>query len=102
MKKDAEFGEFWNWIHEEYQLSIDMLLEVSGQEAIMELSPELKDSIHLREEIVLPLICIQQYALMKIREMDLAGNIDQNKYNILQNLVIRSLYGNINASRNSA
>jgi phosphoenolpyruvate carboxylase len=102
MKKDAEFGEFWNWIHEEYQLSIDMLLEVSGQEAIMELSPELKDSIHLREEIVLPLICIQQFALMKIREMDLAGNIDQNKYNILQNLVIRSLYGNINASRNSA
>ncbi|MBN2598733.1 phosphoenolpyruvate carboxylase [Labilibaculum sp.] len=102
MKKDKEFGEFWNWIYKEYQLSIDMLLEVSGQEEIMELSLELKDSIHLREEIVLPLICIQQFALMKIREMDLSGNIDQNKYNILQNLVIRSLYGNINASRNSA
>ncbi|MDM8160887.1 phosphoenolpyruvate carboxylase [Labilibaculum sp. K2S] len=102
MKKDEEFGEFWNWIYKEYQLSIDMLLEVSGQEEIMELSLELKDSIHLREEIVLPLICIQQFALMKIREMDLSGNIDQNKYNILQNLVIRSLYGNINASRNSA
>lgn len=102
MKKDEEFCDFWNWIYNEYQLSIDMLLEVSGQKEIMELSPELKDSIHLREEIVLPLICIQQFALMKIREMDLSGNIDQNKYNILQNLVIRSLYGNINASRNSA
>ena len=32
----------------------------------------------------------------------LSGNIDQNKYNTLQNLVIRSLYGNISASRNSA
>ncbi|PKQ61228.1 phosphoenolpyruvate carboxylase [Labilibaculum filiforme] len=102
MQKDEEFGEFWNWIYREYQLSIDMLLEVSGQKEIMELSLELKDSIQLREEIVLPLICIQQFALMKIREMDLSGNIDQNKYNLLQSLVIRSLYGNINASRNSA
>lgn len=102
MKEDEEFGEFWSWIYEEYLLSIDMLLEVSGQEEIMELSLELKDSIHLREEIVLPLICIQQFALMKIREMDLSGNTDQNKYITLQNLVIRSLYGNINASRNSA
>lgn len=102
MQKDEEFGDFWNWIHDECTLSVEMLLEVSGQKELMELSPELKDSIQLREEIVLPLICIQQFALMKIRGMDLSGNIDQNKYNILQNLVIRSLYGNINASRNSA
>lgn len=102
MQKDEEFGDFWNWIHDEYKLSVDMLLEVSGQKELMELSLELKDSISLREEIVLPLICIQQFALMKIREMELNGDIDQNKYIILQNLVIRSLYGNINASRNSA
>ncbi len=102
MQKDEEFGDFWNWIHDEYVLSVEMLLEVSGQNELMELSLELKDSIKLREEIVLPLICIQQFALMKIREMELNGNIDQNKYIILQNLVIRSLYGNINASRNSA
>ncbi|WP_372751531.1 phosphoenolpyruvate carboxylase [Labilibaculum sp.] len=102
MKKDEEFGEFWNWIYQEYQLSVDMLLEVSGQKELMELSLELKDSIHLREEIVLPLICIQQFALMKIRAMELSGNIDQEKYITLENLVIRSLYGNINASRNSA
>ncbi len=102
MQKDPEFGDFWNWIHDEYVLSVEMLLEVSGQKELMELSLELKDSIKLREEIVLPLICIQQFALMKIREMELKGNIDQNKYTILQNLVIRSLYGNINASRNSA
>jgi phosphoenolpyruvate carboxylase len=102
MTKDEEFGEFWNWIYREYQLSIDMLLEVSGQNELMELSLELKDSIHLREEIVLPLICIQQFALMKIRAMELSGVIDQEKYSILESLVIRSLYGNINASRNSA
>ena len=102
MQKDEEFGDFWNWIHEEYTLSIEMLLEVSGQKELMELSLELKDSIQLREEIVLPLICIQQFALMKIREMERSGDVDQNKYVVLQNLVIRSLYGNINASRNSA
>lgn len=102
MKDDEEFGEFWEWIYEEYKLSIEMLLKVSDQEEIMENSLELKDSIRLREEMVLPLICIQQFALMKIREMELSGKINQEKYNILQKLVIRSLYGNINASRNSA
>jgi phosphoenolpyruvate carboxylase len=102
MKHDKEFGEFWAWIHDEYQLSIEMLLKVSGQKELMQTPPFLKDSIQLREEIVLPLITIQQYALIKIREMDLKNETNTRKYSILQKLVIRSLYGNINASRNSA
>ncbi|WP_421919186.1 phosphoenolpyruvate carboxylase [Marinifilum sp.] len=102
MKKDEEFGEFWTWIHDEYQLSIEMLLKVSNQDELMQTALFLKDSIHLREEMVLPLITIQQYALIKIREMERNNETNTTKYSILQKLVIRSLYGNINASRNSA
>lgn len=65
----------------------------------METSLELKDSIKLREEIVLPLILIQQYALIKIREMEELIETNLEKYSILQKLVIRSLYGNSNAGR---
>lgn len=68
----------------------------------METSLELKDSIKLREEIVLPLILIQQYALIKIREMEELIETNLEKYSILQKLVIRSLYGNSNADFNSA
>jgi len=102
MRHDQEFGDFWKWIYEEYQLSIEMLLKVSEQEELMENAVELKDSIRLREEMVLPLICIQQYALIKIREMEQNKVTKLEKYSILEKLVIRSLYGNINASRNSA
>ena len=57
--------------------------------------PVSKKSIAIRERIVLPLLVIQQYALQKI-EM---GSALQPLY---EKIVQRSLYGNINASRNSA
>jgi Phosphoenolpyruvate carboxylase len=80
MKNDEEFGEFWGWIYDEYQLSIEMLLKVSGQDELMQNALFLKDSINLREEIVLPLITIQQYALIKIRELE--KKIVTNDYKI--------------------
>ncbi|MGQ1909940.1 phosphoenolpyruvate carboxylase [Marinifilum sp. RC60d5] len=102
MKRDSEFGTFWKWIYDEYQLSIEMLVKVSNQSQLLEKSLVLKDSIKLREEMVLPLITIQQYALIKIRALEQNNETKHTKYSILQKLVIRSLYGNINASRNSA
>jgi phosphoenolpyruvate carboxylase len=73
-------------------------LKISGQNELLEKNKSIKESIALREETVLPLLVIQQYALMKLRENDLA--YEQNK--ILEKIIIRSLFGNINASRNSA
>lgn len=102
MRSDEKFGAFWTWIYNEYQLSIEMLIKVSDQTQLLEKSLVLKDSIKLREEMVLPLITIQQYALIKIRELEQNNETMLAKYSILQKLVIRSLYGNINASRNSA
>jgi phosphoenolpyruvate carboxylase len=57
--------------------------------------PISKNSVEIRERIVLPLLLIQQYALQKIEQQDA-------KTEIYEKIVRRSLYGNINASRNSA
>jgi phosphoenolpyruvate carboxylase len=98
MKGDPEFGTFWQDIYDEYRLSCSMLKEVSGQSELLETSPTSKQSIALREKVVLPLITIQQYALMALRELpDESPARDTYK-----KLVIRSMFGNINASRNSA
>ena len=99
MKHDDEFGAFWQMIYDEYTLSCAMLLKVSGQQKLLETNPTSRQSIALREQIVLPLITIQQYALMKLREG--AHSDDQNRA-VYEKLVIRSMFGNINASRNSA
>ena len=54
-----------------------------------------RESVKIRENIVLPLLVIQQYALQKIGQN--AGFKEE-----YEKIVTRSLYGNINASRNSA
>lgn len=101
MEKDEEFGGFWKWIFNEYELSYEMLLRVSGQKELLESNLSSKKSIELRESIVLPLLVIQQYALIKIREMEESSDKKGRSYQTYQNLVVRSLYGNINAARNS-
>jgi phosphoenolpyruvate carboxylase len=51
---------------------------------------------------VLPLLTIQQYALLKIQELQNEENPDVDLIKIYEKMVTRSLFGNINASRNSA
>ena len=99
MQNDSEFGDFWKLIHEEFEVSCDMLLKVSGQHQLLETNPTSRLSIAQRERIVLPLITIQQYALMTIREAQKQGDADVSGF---EKLVIRSMFGSINASRNSA
>ena len=98
MKNDPVFGEFWSILKREYDLTEKLILKISGQNELLEKNESIKESIALREETVLPLLVIQQYALMKLRENDLT---DEQK-ETLEKIIIRSLFGNINASRNSA
>ncbi len=95
MREDSEFGEFWSILYDECQLSKKMLLEISGQKNLMENELVSRESIRIRETIVLPLLVIQQNALYHINQ----GSEFKELY---QKIVTRSLYGNINASRNSA
>ncbi|MEC4049089.1 phosphoenolpyruvate carboxylase [Flavobacterium sp. SUN046] len=101
MENDKEFGSFWQIIFEEFQQTKRLLLKISGQQELMENYPDGKASIKMREDIVLPLLTIQQYALMKINEIK-EGSTSSDLLSIYEKLVTRSLFGNTNASRNSA
>jgi phosphoenolpyruvate carboxylase len=65
----------------------------------MEDNRNTRHSIKLREQIVLPLIAIQQYALQQLREDELNGKESEKEY---RTLVLRCMFGIINAARNSA
>ncbi|KAA3661194.1 MAG: phosphoenolpyruvate carboxylase, partial [Calditrichaeota bacterium] len=93
--KDPEYKEFWNLLFDEYKLAKDMVLLISGYERLMQEEPISRNSIQIRERIVLPLLVIQQYALQKIEKKS-------KKSELFEKMVKRSLYGNINASRNAA
>ncbi|WP_407481276.1 phosphoenolpyruvate carboxylase [Elizabethkingia meningoseptica] len=95
LRNDKVFGEFWQILYNEYVLSHEMLLEIAGYKTLMEEEPLSRSSIKMRENIVLPLLTIQQYALQKIKE--------ESQYKeTYEKIVTRALFGNINASRNSA
>ncbi|WP_396192718.1 phosphoenolpyruvate carboxylase [Flavobacterium sp.] len=101
MKNDPEFGDFWQIIFDEFQETKRLLLKIAGHKELMENYPDGKASIKMREDIVLPLLTIQQYALMKINEIK-KGRSDAKLLEVYEKLVTRSLFGNTNASRNSA
>ncbi|MDQ8141621.1 phosphoenolpyruvate carboxylase [Chryseobacterium sp. CFS15] len=95
IKNNPKFGEFWNVLFDEFNLSKNIMLELTGFKQLQEEDPLSRKSVKIRERIVLPLLSIQQYALMKIQK----GEGNKEAY---EKLVTRSLFGNINASRNSA
>ena len=101
MKEDKEFGEFWQIIYNEFLETKRLLLKISGYSELMENYPDGKASIKIREQIVVPLLTIQQFALDKIRKMK-NGDENDELLEVYEKIVTRSLFGNINASRNSA
>lgn len=103
MQKDPRFGAFWQIIHDEFCLTRDMVLKISGQKVLLEDNTRSRLSIELRERIVLPLLVIQQFALMKVHQARGADKPEHEELlEVYEKMVVRSLYGNINASRNSA
>jgi len=98
MENDPNYGAFWTLIHEEYQRAKKYILLLTGMEELMEDQPAGKASIKVREEIVQPLLTIQQYALLSIQQ----NKLDDASREVMEKMVTRSLFGNINASRNSA
>lgn len=95
------FGEIWNMIYSEYELTKKYLFKLTGKNELMEGYPVEQLSIQVRERIVLPLVTIQQFAINRIRE------IEESKANApikatYEKLVMRCSFGIINAGRNSA
>jgi len=101
LKTHPQYGEIWTMIFEEYELTKTYILKLSDKKTLMENYSVDQMSIKMRERIVLPLTSIQQYALIKIREME-DGNIDSTVKQGYEKLVMRCSFGIINAGRNSA
>ena len=102
MSDDPEYGDFWKLIYNEYQTTKRLILKVSGLPELMANDPVGKASIEVRENIVLPLLTIQQFALRKIQELKKEPQKNKKEIEIYEKMVTRSLFGNINAGRNSA
>lgn len=102
LQEDVKFGKFWQGIYDEFELSKRLLLEISGQKKLLEKSPNIRSSIQLREKIILPLITIQQYALMQVKAIEKSGDNDSELKEIYEKIIIRAFFGSINASRNAA
>jgi phosphoenolpyruvate carboxylase len=95
------YGSIWQRIHTEYELTRKMVLQLSGHTALMQDYPLEKESVQMRERIVLPLTTVQQYALARLRHMEeqVMDLPTKPKY---EKLVMRCSFGIINAGRNSA
>ncbi|MBN8674737.1 MAG: phosphoenolpyruvate carboxylase [Chitinophagales bacterium] len=96
-----QFGELWQMIYDEYELTKQYLMKITGQTELMADYPVEQLSIQMRERIVLPLVTIQQYALTKIREME-EQLIQAPVKETYEKLAMRCSFGIINAGRNSA
>src|SRR5690606_8111254 len=98
MQKDETFGEFWTMLRNEFELTKKYILKLSNTSYLMEDYPIDRASILAREEIVLPLLIIQHYAIRTILNKDLS----EEQEAIYKKLVARTVYGVVNAGRNLA
>jgi len=98
VENDEKFNTFRQIIKDEFILTTQLYLELNKCNSLMEKDTLAKHSILLRDRIVLPLLTIQQYALCKVQE----SAIDPNLKEAYIKLVTRTMFGVINAARNSA
>ena len=97
-----QYGEIWNKIYTEYELTQRCIFQLSGKNELMSDYPVEQLSIQMRERIVLPLTTIQQYAIAQIRQMEEQLSVNVSMKETFEKLVIRCSFGIINAGRNSA
>jgi phosphoenolpyruvate carboxylase len=107
---DGEYGAFYRILRDEATLTSQMLRRIAGQTDLLESDPVIRESIRLRESMILPVTVIQQYALQKLRQIGSMSDgqklpyVDQDRRkqtDVLEKLIVKSLMASINASRNS-
>ncbi|MGB0170608.1 MAG: phosphoenolpyruvate carboxylase [Flavobacteriales bacterium] len=97
LEQDERFGDLWCKVREEFELSRKLILRIAGQTELMERAPAIAESIDLREGIILPLLVIQQAAL---QWLDDQGDAPADR-SVLEKLIVRTMFGIINAGRNA-
>jgi phosphoenolpyruvate carboxylase len=98
VENDPRFNAFRQIIKDEFTLTTQLYLELTKCNSLMEKDTLAKHSILLRDRIVLPLLTIQQYALCKLQDPIIEINLKE----AYEKLLTRTMFGVINAARNSA
>ncbi|MFP5042645.1 phosphoenolpyruvate carboxylase [Parasediminibacterium sp. JCM 36343] len=102
LKSHPVYGEIWNMVHDEYELTKKYVLKLSGHAELMDGYPIDQLSVQMRERIVLPLITIQQYAITQVRHLEEGLVTNAPIKATYEKLAMRCSFGIINAGRNSA
>jgi len=97
LEHDKKFAAFWKQLKDEYDLTKALLLELTDSTVLMPEYPVERRSIAIRERIVLPLVIVQHYALQCMNK-----NEHPELNDVYNKLVIRTVYGIVNAGRNLA
>ncbi len=98
IKDDPEYGTIWEMIKSEFDLTHQLVLELSDATELLQDDKTGRASIQMRDKIVLPLLTIQQYALNRLH----GKSTDPALKEVYEKLITRSMFGIINAARNSA
>ncbi|MEO7530333.1 MAG: phosphoenolpyruvate carboxylase, partial [Sediminibacterium sp.] len=98
IKDDPKYGAIWELIKKEFDLTAALVLELSDSKELLQDDKTGRASIQMRDKIVLPLLTIQQYALHKLHEAETNPQMKE----VYEKLITRSMFGIINAARNSA
>lgn len=98
LAEDEKYGEFWKTMKDEHSRTKEYLLKISNSERLMDEFPVDRDSIAMRERIILPLVVIQHYSIQKLNELEENDPL----YKVYSRLITRSIFGIVNAGRNLA
>jgi phosphoenolpyruvate carboxylase len=103
LRDDPRFGRFWKLIEDEATLSRDLLKELTGEGKLLETAPALRESIRIREQLILPLLVIQHGAMAAIRDLEANPSAPPSEaLETYRKIVVKAMAANINAARNSA
>jgi phosphoenolpyruvate carboxylase len=95
---DPTFGDFWKKLKAEFELTRELLLSLTDSDVLMQEYPVERKSIAIREKVVLPLVILQHFALQQLNTLP----PDDKFYAVYNKLVVRTVYGIVNAGRNLA
>ncbi len=98
IKEDPAYGAIWELIKKEFDITAQLVLELSDSTELMQDDKTGRASIQMRDKIVLPLLTIQQYALYQLHQKEANPALKE----VYEKLITRSMFGIINAARNSA
>src|SRR5690606_36561760 len=83
---DPVYGDFWKTMNEEYDRTKRYLLKLANSDRLMDEFPVDRDSIAMRERIILPLVVIQHYSIQQLNELDESDP----QYQVYSKLITRS------------